>query len=270
MEYKVVLHEKYEELKKKSEQYMDKLSGLIEEYSYTISHEYNKILTEYIMKVGALEYEEFKTYTEVETLKRKIQLITIFLNRGEEPNISAIEGQIRKEFREYYTKLQSMEEDLEVAKILKNAGCLSAEDSKELKALYKNLVKKLHPDVNYNSIENAEALWLGALEAYQNGELEILRTLTNRIDNSEKDSIDIEIENAFEIIRGKYDRLKERTEKYILKIAEIENTFPFDKVDFLKNESQVKERQQELKESIAEWNKLHQELEKKLNGINVF
>lgn len=270
MEYKVILHDEYQELKKKSEEYAEKLSELIEEYSYIISHEYNKILTEYILKIGALECEEFEIYIKIETLKRKIQFITAFINRGEVPNLSTIEEQLEKDFYEYDNKLQTMEEDLELAKILEATEYLSLEDVVELKRLYKNLVKKLHPDVNTNATEKENTLWFQALEAYQNGNLEMLGSLTDIVDTTMKDPIDSEIENALEIVRGRCDRLNEKIEAYIIKIVEIKNTFPFDKIDFLKDESQVKARKEELKEAIAEWNKFYLELEGKYKSIIVF
>lgn len=127
----------------------------------------------------------------------------------------------------------------------------------------------MHPDVNQKSIEKAETLWLRGLDAYQSGNLEMLHTLTDVVDNAEKCSIDTEIENAFELVRGKCDRLKERVEKYILKIAEIKNTFPFDRIDFLRDEAQVEERQKDLKDSIVKWNKFYKELEETLENINV-
>ena len=266
MEYKVVLHQEYEELKKNSEQYTEKLSGLIEEYSYIISHEYNKTLTEYILKIGTLEYEEFQIYTKIESLKRRIQLITAFSNCEEDPNINAIDEQVDKEFKDYYKKLQSMEEDLEIAKILENTEFLSKEDDRELKTLYKNLVKKLHPDVNLNVAEKDKTLWMQALEAYQKGDLEMIYTLTDTIDIKDNDPLNTEIENALEIVRGKCERLKERIEKYILKIAEINNTFPFNKNEFLKDELQVKERQSELKESIERLIKYYSQLKLNTKG----
>ena len=70
-----------------------------------------------------------------------------------------------------------MSSDLQDALNRKNYKTLSEENAKELKNIYRKLIKKLHPDLNKeNAIKNKNLL-LQVTQAYENGDLETLRNL---------------------------------------------------------------------------------------------
>lgn len=64
------------------------------------------------------------------------------------------------------------------------AEFLSDEDNRELKKLYRKIVKSLHPDINSNVSEAQLQLFDNAVSAYKNGDLETLRTIGEMVGNN--------------------------------------------------------------------------------------
>lgn len=155
----LIIHEEYLKYKEELERLTEHLAKMVEEYTHKVSHEYHLLLTEYINKVGKLERTEFEYSLKAMAIKRKMELARSYLNRKESPDEDKIDEEIRKEYKEYYERLEQMEKDIKVANLFTDALVLSEEEGKELKSLYKQLVKKLHPDVKKEATEQDLILW---------------------------------------------------------------------------------------------------------------
>lgn len=136
-------------------------------------------------------------------------MIRAKINHQEKIDEEEIEKQLDREYKEYMDKLKIMAEDIRTAKEISNLRDLSIEESKELKRLYMEIAKELHPDLNSNITEKEEVLWQRAKDAYEMGDLDLLKIFYEMAMENEN----IEEINSMEELRGKIKFLKI---KYIL------------------------------------------------------
>lgn len=111
------------------------------------------IQREYTLVFGGLEYQIYKASCDYLRLRRKKELIQAKKNRRERIDLKAVEARLDEEFRDYKKKLD--EKMAEVNRALKASAMefLSEEETMAIKKLYKQLVKRLHPDLNPSATE---------------------------------------------------------------------------------------------------------------------
>lgn len=135
------------------------------------------IKTEYMLIFGSLEYRIYKSYLKYLRLKRKKDLIQAKKNRQEKIIIEDIDTKLDEEFCDYKKKLDEKVEEINHALDRSKGEILSDEDSKFLKKTYKNIVKKLHPDINPSVTKAEKELFYHATEAYKDGDLASLEII---------------------------------------------------------------------------------------------
>jgi len=267
----IIINPEYLKLIEEVKQLKENIANLCEERDELLYHICKNIETEYMSKVEILEYKLFEFQCKIWRLRRKIELYQMKINRQEIPNNKEIEEQLDSEYKEYEEKLNNMSSDLQEALNRKNFGVLSEEDSKELKRIYRKLIKKLHPDLNKDNSEKNKNLLIQVTRAYENGDLETLRNLELLTDEIiERESIET----------GELEELKASKEKYenivntlLDEIKQIMERFPYNKKAFIKDDVLVQKRKNELenemnlcKEVYADLEKLLKQLKGELNG----
>ncbi len=122
--------------------------------------------------------------------------------------------------------------------------------TKELKSLYRKIMKALHPDNKKNRTAKDDELLMEAKKAFEAGDLERLRQIAEMIE-------DEDIENRFKNTPEDIDALKNL--KYRLKtrlmylqreVQRIKNSFPYNEKDFLADDVAVAAKQEELNKII--------------------
>lgn len=144
----VILFPDFEKLKNETEKMRTELSMLLSECDELQFVICKNIETEYMLKLGGIEYKAYEAQCTALRLKRKIELIQAKKNRQEKIIISAIEETLDNEFAEYHKQLNEQIDKMNDALKRSKSEVLSDEDSKELKKLYRKIVKALHPDIN--------------------------------------------------------------------------------------------------------------------------
>lgn len=240
------IHLKYQSLIDKYNILKEELARLIETKDYLIEHKGIKLETHYINKIGKYEYKIFEIETQILRTHRKIQMIQAKINHQEKIDEEEIEKQLDKEYKEYMDKLKIMAENIRTAKEISNLRDLSIEESKELKRLYIEIAKELHPDLNSNITEKEKVLWQRAKDAYEMGDLDLLKIFYEMAMENEN----IEEINSMEELRGKINFFKNKIYTISMEIETIQNDFPFNQETFLMNEEKVTEKQEELKAKI--------------------
>lgn len=261
----IIINPEYAKLIEEIKQLKEDIASLYEERDELIYHVCKNIETDYMSRIGFLEYKLFEFQWEILRIKRKIELYQMKINRQEKPIEKEIEKQLDEEYKEYDEKLNRMSEELNEALERKNYGVLSEEDSLELKRIYRKLIKKLHPDLNEEYNEKDKTLLLQVKKAYENGDLETLRNLEILVsDISENENIEI----------GEIDELRKSKEKYelivkdLLKdIKKIKESFPYNQKEFLKSDILVNKKKDELKNEIDMCKEIYSELEEILKQI---
>lgn len=250
---KIILNLEYENLKKELLKKRTELSMLVlqrDELKYVIC---KNIETKYMLELGSLEYCLYQSECIIMRLKRKVELIQMRINRQEKIDVSAIDKLLDEQFREYQQKLEEKIKKMNEAIERGNGEVLTEQQAKELKKLYRAIVKALHPDLNPNVTKQQIKLFQNAVTAYKNGDLQTLRIINEMISNnhSEDDNTD-----NIEKMRNELIRLDRMISSINGDIEKIKSEYPYTMKDILFDKEQLNQRKQELKDNIDQCNEL--------------
>ena len=163
----LALSNDYTTLLKEAERLRADLSSKIIERDNLVLIECKNLSVIYYTTIGIYEYKVFEKYCAIQRIKRKIELIQMYLNRDEAVYIPAVEAQLDKEYAEYAQRLDDFLNDINTADDLSKCGFLSPEETAELKKQYRGIVKRLHPDLNPNVTEQQLELFHKAVPIYK-------------------------------------------------------------------------------------------------------
>ncbi|MDD3521161.1 MAG: hypothetical protein PHU65_08025 [Actinomycetota bacterium] len=211
----------------------------------------------YVTKVGKNEYELFALECQAARLRRKIQLMQKSINHGRQINAALIEKQLDIEYEEWEAKITKMLTAIAAGKARLKA-LMPQKESRQLQNLYRELVKKLHPDVNETQTEKQKLLWNQTQQAYQNGDIEELKTIKLLLEDTDKDSRGKEEydgssdkaskESALKNIEKTISLLKEKVFKIMEYIKELKSEFPFTIEYNIKDDEWVSRKNREISE----------------------
>ena len=214
-------------LKEKIRSLRRELEDLYPEKEHLVGVVCENIQRDYTLVFGSLEYKLYEAYCEYLRLRRKRDLIQAKVNRGEEPDMEAIESRLDEEFREYKRRLEEQMEEINEAIEKSKLKLLPEEEQKELKTLYKAIVKRLHPDLNPSITEGEKELFYNATEGYKKGDLNTLRIIYDLTVKGEEEELSLpnaslakeaeRLEKAIVAIREEIERIKSNP-PYTLKI----------------------------------------------------
>ena len=137
-----------ENLKAEVERLRTELSMLMLEYDELRFVFCKNIETEYMLKLGSLEYRAYEAQCTALRLKREIELIQARKNRQEKIDLENITGILDWEFAEYAENLNKQIDKINQALDRSQSEQLPEDESQELKRLYRKIVKALHPDIH--------------------------------------------------------------------------------------------------------------------------
>lgn len=129
------------------------------------------IETAYMLALGSLEYKAFELNCNVLRIKRKIDLIQAKKNRQEKIALSAIDKLLDKEFAGFQCQLNEQIDKMNKALDHSQGHVLTDEETKQIKKLYRSIVKALHPDLHPEITPAQMQLFQNAVQAYENGDI---------------------------------------------------------------------------------------------------
>ena len=249
----VIVFPDFEKLKNEVERMRTELSMLLlerDELQFVIC---KNIETEYMLKLGSIEYKAYEAQCAALRLKRKIELIQAKKNRQEKVIISAIEETLDSEFAEYQKQLNEQIDKMNDALKRSKAEVLSDEDNKELKKLYRKIVKAVHPDINPDVSEAQVQLFDNAVSAYKSGDLGTLRIIGEMVGNNplpeqHKDAMTQLVEER-ERLQGLLKSIRES-------IDNIKSEYPYSMKDILEDTEKTEQKKQELENILSQYNEL--------------
>ena len=211
------------------------------------------IETEYMLNLGSIEYKAYEAQCAALRLKRKIELIQAKKNRQEKVIISAIEEALDNEFAEYQKQLDEQINKMNDALKRSKADVLADEENKELKKLYRKIVKALHPDINPDASEAQVQLFDNAVSAYKSGDLGTLRIIGEMVGNNplpeqHKDAMTQLVEER-ERLQGLLKSIRES-------IDNIKSEYPYTMKDILEDTEKTEQKKQELESILEQYNEL--------------
>ena len=249
----VIVFPDFEKLKSEVEKKRTELSMLLlerDELQFVIC---KNIETEYMLKLGSIEYKAYEAQCAALRLKRKIDLIQAKKNRQEKIIISAIEETLDEEFAEYQKQLDEQIYKVNAAIKRSKAEVLSDEENKELKKLYRKIAKALHPDINPDVSEAQVQLFDNAVSAYKSGDLGTLRIISEMVGNN---PLPEQHKDAMTQLVEERERLEGLLESIRESIENIKSEYPYTMKDILEDTKKTEQKKQELESVIEQYNEL--------------
>ena len=211
---------------------------------------------EYMMRIGRLEYRLFALQIRTRQLKREISLYQAAENRSETISAEEVGAIIDKEFAEYHAALAEQQEKLRQAEAHHFSHKLSAADTKALRDLYHDMVRKLHPDLNRDLPEEAKRLWVRIVAAYKNCDWHELNILADMVYDLLDGGTPLCGElNRMEQLAAEERRLVRKTAELREHIRKLQKTPPYSFRKLLADEQAVNTRRRELLELIRGFEK---------------
>ena len=215
-------------------------------------------------------HEEFRNYQE--DLKRKAKEAEDFRSRWEkESQWSAHDRKDReknRKGREEDWKDQSTSETGGKDQKSSEAGGQDTESEEKeqspvqkLKALYRKIVKRLHPDVHPNPTEREKELLNQASEAYQRGDLEALERIWDELSGADAPEEQFaDTPEGIEKLKELLIRLKDRLTSLEKEIRQIRSEYPYTLRSFLQDEQAVEQKRRRLKTQLEKTREMDRQL----------
>lgn len=225
-----------------------------------------RILANYAKTIGYLETDLYKWQLKARRAKRKFSLARAVANKGSAINIDGIEDDLDVEFAKWEAKLSVlMDEQLKILEALTGSRQLSPTAARELKALHKKLIKRLHPDLHPSLPDDAQRFFLLAQSAYENGDLAMLRAIDTATEDyeeakAESDLTDNELEIEIAMAEAQLNIAVE-------KLNALKSSHPYLLSELLDDPIKLSKRKKELEEQIERQKEVSRCYEEKIADL---
>jgi hypothetical protein len=256
----LIVHPEVAALLERVEHAKQQLALLLEEREHLLQREALAWRMVYFEKIGVLEQELFELECELARKRRRFELIQALLNRRMPVDERRIDEQLEQEFQEYLQTLHEMAAEQQWYLFWRDAEKLEPAVLDELKALYRQLIKWLHPDVNLDLSELQRALWHRVIAAYEANDLEMLKML-HGLAEAERSQYQLPApsnggtsgasEDVLQTLRNRSSKMELHARQIILELDAIRTQFPFSFIELLNDPRQVTERRAQLQERLA-------------------
>ncbi len=205
-----------------------------------------RVETAYLRRFGALELKVYESWCECLRAKRKAKLIRAKQNRREQAIPEQVEAELDEELQVYREELASRCQRVSGALEKREGPGLSASGTRELKELYRQAVKALHPDLHPEEDEAEARKLQQAMRAYRAGDLETLRAICDTADPVEA------APSSLETLRAEIKRLRKSLREMDRQLEAIKADYPFRMRVYLEDDEKGKAREAELTAQLRE------------------
>jgi len=237
-------------LRRECEELRESLADALAELQELVKTTVPRLENLYSASVGVLECELSAIQCENMQRKRIVELLHLHISRGLRPDIDEIRKKVGSESREWLARVEAQRRNIARAKEIL-AAPVDHKSGEEFRHLFRQLVRKLHPDLNPMQGEAERMLWFRLQSAYERGGPEALRDmalLTESISGSpllpEKAGYD-----AWKRCR---DELTTKLWDMESQIGHIRMSFPYTLNEHLTSESWINDRNRLTELKIAE------------------
>ena len=228
-----------------------RIAGLLLEIDDIVLQVNPQIEAEYATKIGYLENDLLKWQIAARRARRRCMLAQARANAGQPFAADEFEAQLDDELAEWDGLLASnVKAFLQAAERMAGSRPLSPSESRELKKLHRELIKRLHPDLHPGQGDEEARFFMVAQAAFEQGNLEMLRSISVATEGmgGEADPSELSGDEAaaeLEIVLA-HERVVEQ------RLRELRRSNPYALKDLLEDGEWVIRRTAELKGQIAE------------------
>ncbi len=218
----------------------------------TLKKEAELINQRYYVKFGGLIIKVYEMQVECIKLKKMIAFVQQAVNRNEALDLDKLSAYIGEVMAEYRERIKAM---YKMHKECSKAGTVSEMELMKIKRIYRDIVKKLHPDVSplIEDDERLRDLWEAAYAAYTANDLTALEEAYARIQliiAGMGGAGTVEIQG----IEDKIQALKEETDH-------ITSTPPYTLKPFVTDPLRENEKRMELENELDEYTAYREQLQ---------
>lgn len=243
----LILHPEYESLRAEVARLREEIVVVRTQLDRATGVETELLKAEYGKRFGRLELELTRKYYRFRLLRRRIDLVRSYLNRGAEPDMEAIDAILDAEAEEYNLVLRRKAADAERASKMTFRE-YSDEEAVHAKKLYQQVVRALHPDLHPGATPDDIACLQQAVEAYNSGDLATLEAIAVLVECGEKKNDE---PSCIESLRKRCEQYRDTLSKLALRLKKVRSSFPFDQAELLSKPENVMKRIQDLKAECA-------------------
>ncbi len=219
----------------------------------------------YLMKIGMLENDAFKENLKLLRINRKIELYKERLKLKREIDEEEIEKQLDIEFDSIDEEFTEMQEDLiyDIEDDLTDG--VASEFLKLVNIIYKNLIKKLSPLINFDNNRMDNQLYELLERSYRELDLSMMSKLQVICEQIRPDSsLTIGDMKTLKRAKQKYLDLIDENEEIILNIKCSDS---FDKKRILEDENLIRRTKDEINQEIINTQKDIKKAERELKKL---
>ena len=188
----------------------------------------------YLARLGGLEIELLQQQMENRRQTRQVELCRVALNQRKNPSKPDIEKQLDLELGEWQRQIRDRNERVQVSR-RRLQKLLTPESSAAVRSLYRQLVKRLHPDLHPQQTQRDRDLWFSVQEAYQMSNWSRMETLL-AVTDEEWDESPEELQR----MRGRCEELRDD-------LIKLRGQFPHNIANKLNDEEWLKVQGGQLK-----------------------
>lgn len=247
----LVLSPEFERLKAQVEKLRAELAMRVLERDTLQFVEAKNLEMAYMLEIGATEYRVFNAQCAMLRAKRKLEMIRARKNRREPVDEAAIDAALDAEFEAYQKALDERLHAVNDALERSRCAVLTDEETKEIKRLYRQAVKALHPDLHPELTPEQLRLFGRAIDAYQSGDLRALRAICALIADDAPE--EAEGGSAMDRLARERDRLTDLLRDIEARIERLQSEYPFTEKELLSHPEQVAARRAELEKTLRQY-----------------
>ncbi len=224
------------------------------------------IENDYMMKIGVLENESFMANMKLLRINRKIELYKENKKHNIVPNENDIEEQLDLEFSDIEDEYAEMQDDIyfdnEEDAITDE---MTSEFLKLINIIYKNLIKKLSPLINFHNTRLDNQLYELLEKSYRELDLTMMSKLQIICEQRKNDSnFAIGDMKSLKKTKKVYENLIDENEEIILNIKCSDT---YDKKRILENEKLLNKAKEDINKEIEKINEEYKKAEKELKKL---
>ena len=245
---KIIRMEEYQSIQQEIAELRSQLEEMILMRQRLIYDDGKNVEMDYMQQIGHLEYQLLQYQYQAIRARRQAELLQRNFGRTAEIDQEKIERQLDSEFREHRVRLAQWEAALSRAEKRSKQKELSEEETEELYDAYRQILTRLHPELNPNALGNSADILRQTAEFLVRRDLDSMRRAAQM-------TMEIAKENQENLkgsqLKQRKSQLRESVENVRREIERAEKSFPYNQRALLKNPNAVRAMQRELRGQMS-------------------